>query len=115
MQFAQKYGRRAVLSLTILLLSHVPYFGKFILPVISFYTFDKKVGDKPAVIIFASGLFVPRKYFVIFLQTYFASRSMMTELVSCFMTAIEAATNSISSNRISVESTSTSNRRGSGF
>lgn len=87
-QFFNRYARRAIVSLTFLLLSHVPYFGKFILPVISFYTFDKKVGNKPAVIIFALGLFIPRKYFVVFLQTYFASRSMVTELVSCLSISI---------------------------
>jgi len=113
-QFLNRYIRRAIISLTMLLLSHVPYFGKFILPAISFYTFDKKVGNKPAVIIFASGLFVPRKYFVIFLQTYFSSRSMVTELVSLSAIRNIILTNLYSSNHTSAESTSQRHKRNNG-
>lgn len=80
--FLMRYGKKAMLSLTFYLLSHTPYIGKFVLPVISFYTFDKAVGNKPAILIFASGLILPRKYLIWFLQTYFGSRSMTRELVS---------------------------------
>ena len=80
--FLLRYGRKAGISITVYLLSCAPYFGKLVLPALSFYTFDKAVGPKPAIAIFASGLFVPKRYLILFLQTYFASRSMMRELVS---------------------------------
>jgi len=40
------------------------------------------VGNKPAILIFASGLVLPKKYLIRFLQTYFGARSMTRELVS---------------------------------
>ena len=80
--FLIRYGRKAALSLTILLLSYTPYVGKFVLPAASFYTFNKAVGEKPAVVIFACGLVLPRRYIVKFLQSYFSSRTLMRELVS---------------------------------
>ena len=80
--FMTRYGRKAGISLTVLLLSYVPYIGKFVMPALSFYYFRTAVGPKPAIAIFASGLVVPRHYLVKFLQTYFSSRTMMRELVS---------------------------------
>lgn len=79
--FLIRYGRKAGFSLTVLLLSYTPYIGKLVLPALSFYYFNTAVGPRPAVVIFASGLVLPRRYVVIFLQTYFSSRSMMRELV----------------------------------
>jgi hypothetical protein len=52
-----------------------------VLPAASFYTFNKAVGLTPAAAVFGGGLFLPRKYLVIFLQSYFSSRSLMRELV----------------------------------
>lgn len=83
--FLMRYGKKAVLSLSVYLFSHTPYIGKFVLPLLSFYTFDKAVGNKPAILIFASGLVLPKKYLIRFLQTYFGSRSMTRELVSNFI------------------------------
>lgn len=80
--FLYRYARKAGFSLTILLLSYVPYIGKFVLPVVSFYYFNNAVGPKPAIAIFASGLVLPKRYLVTFLQTYFSSRSLVRELVS---------------------------------
>ena len=80
--FLIRYGRKAVLSISILLLSYIPYVGKFVLPAVSFYYFNNAVGPKPAVAVFACGLVVQKKYLVKFLQSYFSSRSLMRELVS---------------------------------
>lgn len=80
--FLMRYGRKAGISLAIYALSHVPHIGRFVLPAASFYTFNKAVGPKPAVVIFGSALFLPRRYLITFLQTYFSSRSLMRELVS---------------------------------
>ena len=80
--FLERYGRKAVLSLTVLLLSYTPLVGQFVMPAISFYYFRTAVGPKPAIAIFASGVVLPKRYLVRFLQTYFSSRTLMRELVS---------------------------------
>lgn len=82
LMFLARYGRRAGISLAIYFLSFLPVVGRFVLPAASFYTFNKAVGPVPAGIIFGSGLFVPKRYLVRFLQAYFSSRSLMRELVS---------------------------------
>lgn len=79
--FLLRYGRRAAISLVIYMLTYLPVVGRFVLPAASFYTFNKAVGPVPAMIIFGSGIFLPRRYLVIFLQSYFSSRSLMRELV----------------------------------
>ena len=81
MAFLRRFGKKAALSLGIYLLSFLPVVGRFVLPAASFYTFNKEVGWQPAVLVFGSGLFVPKRYLVMFLQSYFSSRSLMRELV----------------------------------
>ena len=76
-----RFGKKAGLSLTVFALSYIPYVGRFVLPAASFYTFKSVAGLGPAGIVFGTGIFLPRKYLVIFLQSYFASRSLMRELV----------------------------------
>jgi hypothetical protein len=79
--FLMRFGKKAAISLGVYLLSLLPYVGRFILPAASFYTFNKSVGWQPAVVIFGSGIFLPKKYLVMFLQSYFSSRTLMRELV----------------------------------
>ena len=79
--FAIRYGKRAGISLAVYLLSFLPYVGRFVLPAASFYTFRQAVGPKPAIVIFGTGIFLPRRYLAMFLQSYFSSRSLMRELV----------------------------------
>ena len=79
--FLMRYGRKAGLSLVVYLLTFIPYIGPFVLPAVSFYYFSSAVGPKPAIAIFASGLVLPKRYLVRFLQTYFSSRSLMRDLV----------------------------------
>ncbi len=81
MAFGFRFGRKALLSFAVYLLTFLPYVGRFVLPAASFYTFNKAVGTPAAVVIFSSGLFVPKKYLVMFLQSYFSSRSLMRDLV----------------------------------
>lgn len=78
-----RFGKKAGLSLAVFALSYVPYVGRLVLPAASFYTFQSVVGLGSASIIFGTGLFLPRRYLVMFLQSYFASRSLMRELVRC--------------------------------
>ncbi|KAM3548421.1 hypothetical protein ARSEF4850_009422 [Beauveria asiatica] len=86
--FLSRFRRKALLSLAIFALSHVPGIGKFVLPAASFYTFKQAVGTGPAVVIFGAGIFLPRRYLVIFLQTYFSSRSLMRELLVPYFSRI---------------------------
>ena len=79
--FLMRFGKKAGLSLAVFALSYIPYIGRFVLPAASFYTFRSVAGWGPAGIVFGTGIFLPRKYLVIFLQSYFASRSLMRELV----------------------------------
>ena len=73
------------MSLAVYMLSYLPYVGRFVLPAASFYTFNNAVGPIPATIIFGSGVFLPRRYLVVFLQSYFSSRSLMRELVRIYL------------------------------
>ncbi|KAK4498160.1 hypothetical protein PRZ48_010816 [Zasmidium cellare] len=86
--FLKRFGKKAALSLGIYLLSFVPYVGRFVLPAASFYTFNKAAGWQPAVLVFGSGLFVPKRYLVMFLQSYFSSRSLMRELLEPYFSRI---------------------------
>jgi hypothetical protein len=86
-----RLGRKGGISLAIFALSYVPYVGRLVLPAASFYTFNRAVGLGPAAIIFGTGIVLPRRYLVIFLQSYFTSRSLMRELVSNW-TSIKALT-----------------------
>ena len=79
--FLVRFGRRAAISLAIYALSFLPVVGRFVLPAASFYTFNSVVGPVPATVIFGSGLFLPRRYLVKFLTSFFSSRSLMRELV----------------------------------
>lgn len=80
--FLMRFAKKAGISLGVFGLSYVPVVGRLVLPAASFYTFQKVTGLGPAAIIFGTGIFLPRRYLVIFLQSYFASRSLMRELVS---------------------------------
>jgi hypothetical protein len=79
--FVIRYGKKAGVSLAVFALSYVPYIGRLVLPAASFYTFNKVAGLGPAAVVFGTGIFLPKRYLVIFLQTYFSSRSLMRELV----------------------------------
>ena len=77
----KRYSRKALISLTVYALTFLPLVGKFVLPAASFYTFKTAVGPIPAAVVFGSGLVLPKRYMVSFLQTYFASRSLMRQLL----------------------------------
>lgn len=79
--FLMRFGRRGAISLVVFALSYLPVIGRFVLPAASCYTFNKAVGPVPAVIVFGSGLMLPKRYLVVFLQSYFTSRRLMRELV----------------------------------
>jgi len=86
--FLMRFGKKAGISLVIFALSYVPYIGRFVLPAASFYTFNKVAGLGPAAIVFGTGIFLPKKFLVIFLQSYFSSRSLMRELLEPYFSRI---------------------------
>jgi hypothetical protein len=80
--FSKRYARRVSMWFVIYIISLLPFAGRFVMPATSFVTFRKAVGMAPATVIFGSSLFLPKEVLVMFLHTYFASRSLMRELVS---------------------------------
>ncbi|EPQ62376.1 Bgt-4568 [Blumeria graminis f. sp. tritici] len=87
-KFIFRFGKRAGISLFIFACSYVPFVGRLVLPGASFYTFQKVIGFAPAAIIFGTGIFLPRRYLVIFLQSYFSSRSLTRELLEPYFIRI---------------------------
>ncbi|PQE20674.1 transmembrane protein [Rutstroemia sp. NJR-2017a BBW] len=87
--FFMRFAKKAGLSLAVFALSYVPIVGRFVLPAASFYTFNSVAGLGPAAIVFGTGIFLPRKYLVIFLQSYFSSRSLMRELLEPYFSRIK--------------------------
>lgn len=86
--FLFRFARKGGISLAIFALSFIPYVGRFVLPAASFYTFNRAVGLGPAGLIFGTGIFLPRRYLVVFLQSYFASRTLMRELLEPYFSRI---------------------------
>lgn len=86
MAFFNRYTKRMAILVGVYLLSLVPLFGRYVMPAASYFTFRKHVGSTPATVIFCAGLFLPKAFLVRFLHTYFASRSLMRELVSFAIT-----------------------------
>jgi hypothetical protein len=114
-EFLIRSSRRAAISLAVYMASYLPYVGRFVLPAASFYTFRKAVGTQPAVAIFATGVFLPRRYIVRFLQSYFASRSLMRQLVSSPLASGSATTNASSSTPTSLGFTSRPSKSANGI
>lgn len=80
--FFNRYAKKIGIMLGVYLLSMVAIIGRFVMPAASFYTLRSHIGSTPAAVIFGIGLILPKHYIVTFLHTYFASRSLMRELVS---------------------------------
>lgn len=87
--FAVRYVRKGLISLAIYGASYLPKVGFLVLPAASFWTFNKAVGLGPASVIFGTGIFLPKRYLVIFLQSYFASRSLMRELLEPYFARVQ--------------------------
>jgi hypothetical protein len=84
------------------------------------------VGLTPAIAIFGSGLVIPKRFLVMFLRSYFASRSLMRELVRFYDSYLHpvplvpspdvpSLTPLSSSNPTSAASNSPKSKNGSGF
>ncbi|PHH51982.1 hypothetical protein CFIMG_004051RA [Ceratocystis fimbriata CBS 114723] len=83
-----RHARKAALGLAIYAASFLPVVGRFVLPALSFHTFRKAVGLGPATALFAIGLVLPRSWGVVFLQTYYGSRSLVRELLEPYFARV---------------------------
>lgn len=86
--FLWRSSRKAFISLVVYALSYLPIVGRFVLPAASFYTFNQAVGLGPASVIFGTGIFLQRRYIVIFLQAYFSSRRLVRELLEPYFARV---------------------------
>lgn len=86
--FIYRFARKGAISLAVFAASYLPYVGRFVLPAASFWTFNRAVGLGPASVIFGTGILLPRRYLVIFLQSYFSSRSLVRELLEPYFARI---------------------------
>ncbi|KAJ5094668.1 hypothetical protein N7456_010529 [Penicillium angulare] len=89
MIFAKRYGKKIGLGLGVYFLSMLPIIGRFVVPAASFLTFKTSVGTGPAAVIFGTGLVLPKSYLIRFLHTYFASRSLMRELLDPYFRRVK--------------------------
>lgn len=87
-RFLSRFARKAVLSLIVYAASFVPYVGRLVLPAASFWTFKRAVGLGPASLIFGTGILLPRRYLVVFLQSYYASRNLVRDLLDPYFKRI---------------------------
>lgn len=79
--FMVRYLERTALTLTVYFLAQIPFFGKIVLPATSFFSLNKVVGTSSALGIAAFGLVVPKRYMVIFISSFWGSRSLVRELL----------------------------------
>lgn len=86
--FFWRSSRKALISLAVYSMSYLPVVGRFVLPAASFYTTNKAIGLGPASVIFGTGLFLPKRYIIIFLQAYFSSRRLMRELLEPYFARV---------------------------
>ncbi|KKK17002.1 hypothetical protein P175DRAFT_0498312 [Aspergillus ochraceoroseus IBT 24754] len=89
MAFARRYGRKVGMLLGIYIASLLPLVGRFVMPAVSFYTFKSTVGTTPAAVIFGTGIVLPKRYLVTFLHSYYASRSLMRELLEPYFCRVK--------------------------
>ncbi|KAJ5594242.1 uncharacterized protein N7459_000450 [Penicillium hispanicum] len=89
MAFVNRYGKKMGMLVGVYFLSTLPIVGRYVMPLASFYTFRGHVGTAPAAVIFGTGLVLPKHYAVRFLHTYYASRSLMRELLEPYFRRVK--------------------------
>ncbi|KAK6346008.1 hypothetical protein TWF730_010342 [Orbilia blumenaviensis] len=88
MDFIKQMLKKGLISLIVYLTSMIPFAGILVLPAASAWSVHPAVGIGPAIAIFLTGLFVPRKQMVISLQAYHASRSLVRTLLEPYFARI---------------------------
>lgn len=88
-KFLFKSLRKAALSVTVYFLTFLPIVGSWVLPMSSAYSLHQVTGPVPAgVFAFAAKFFLPKSWTVKLLQTYFASRTLMRELLEPYFSRV---------------------------
>ncbi|GLA67913.1 hypothetical protein AtubIFM55763_000166 [Aspergillus tubingensis] len=88
MVFLRRSGQRAALLLGVSILSLVPVVGRFATPAASFFAFKDAVGTTPAAVIFGAGFIFPKSYVVSFLHSFYASRTLMREMLDPYFSRV---------------------------
>jgi hypothetical protein len=86
--FLTSYAYRTLITLLVFVLSQMPYVGKLVLPCVSFYSFQKVVGSTAASAVFALGFAVPKRWMVMFLSSFWGSRSLVRELLAPYFSRL---------------------------
>lgn len=86
--FLRRSLTKAGISMGVYLLSFAPFFGRFVIPAVSFYSFNNVVGTPTAVAIFTIGLTLPRRWIFTFLSTFWGSRSLVRELLAPYFSRL---------------------------
>jgi hypothetical protein len=86
--FIRKYAQRALTTIAVYTLSGVPVIGRFVLPVMSFYSFNQVVGTPVAATVFGVSLFAPRRWMMLFLSAFWGGRSLSRELLNPYFKRI---------------------------
>lgn len=88
-KFLYKSLRKAGLSVIVYLLTFLPIVGPLVLPASSAYSLHQVAGPLPAgVFAFAAMFILPKNWTVKLLQTYFASRTLMRELLEPYFSRL---------------------------
>lgn len=86
--FISLYVRNWTSILAVFLLGKIPFVGSIILGLISFQSLNDKIGTVRALAVFSAIQVLPKNYGVMFLTTYWGSRSMVHDLLSPYFSRV---------------------------
>lgn len=79
--FVQRYVRNWLSNIGVFFLGKVPYIGSVVVGLISFLNLNNKIGTVRALSVFGVLQVLPKSFGVLFLTTYWGSRSMVHDLL----------------------------------
>lgn len=86
--FMKRHIYRTALNVGAYFVSKVPVFGSIILGLVSFLNLDSKIGTVNAAVIFGLLQLIPKRYAVLFLTTYWGTRSMVHDLLAPYFARV---------------------------
>lgn len=86
--FMRRHITRTLMGVGAYFVSKVPVFGSIILGLVSFLNLDSKIGTVNAAVIFGVLQLVPKRWAVLFLTTYWGSRSMVQDLLAPYFSRV---------------------------
>ncbi|PVH20594.1 hypothetical protein CXQ85_002389 [Candidozyma haemuli] len=86
--FMRRHITRTLMGVGAYFVSKVPVFGSIILGLVSFSNLDSKIGTVNAAVIFGVLQLVPKRWAVLFLTTYWGSRSMVQDLLAPYFSRV---------------------------